>query len=280
MIRRTFDVLGYELVRKSGPVSYPPDIDPRSSEIVQEVEPFTLTSPERIFALCEAVRYIVQAGVPGSIVECGVWRGGSIMAAIRTLQSLHHWDRDLYLYDTFDGMTEPTIRDVDLEGVSASTRVEREGLRRRDGKVAWVDVSLEEVRERVLATGYPGSLVHFVPGPVEVTLPGEAPSEIALLRLDTDWYESTRHELEHLFPRLMPGGVIIIDDYGHWRGAREAVDEYFASNNVDILLNRIDYTGRIGVFSGAANKIGAANVDGDTSSPHIGDPSGSPFSPE
>ena len=92
--------------------------------------------------------------------------------------------------------------------------------------------------------------VHFVPGPVEQTLPDHAPDPIAILRLDTDWYASTRHELEHLFPRVAPGGVLIVDDYGHWEGARRAVDEYFARSDDRILLQRIDYTGRIGVKQG------------------------------
>ena len=78
-------------------------------------------------------------------------------------------------------------------------------------------------------------------------MPGYLPSGIALLRLDTDWYESTKHELEHLYPLLVSGGVIIIDDYGHWKGAKKAVDEYIKDNNLPLLLNRIDYTGRIGI---------------------------------
>ena len=89
--------------------------------------------------------------------------------------------------------------------------------------------------------------VEFVQGRVENTLPAAAPPEIALLRLDTDWYESTRHELEHLYPRLVDGGVLIVDDYGYWQGARQAVDEYFGETGEAILLNRIDDTGRIAV---------------------------------
>ena len=85
--------------------------------------------------------------------------------------------------------------------------------------------------------------IHFVEGKVEDTIPAHAPERIALLRLDTDWYESTRHELEHLYPRLSRGGVLIIDDYGHWQGARQAVDEYFGDAHA-ALLNRIDYTAR------------------------------------
>ena len=103
------------------------------------------------------------------------------------------------------------------------------------------------MRALLLNTGYPHDLLHFVRGPVEQTVPAQAPARLALLRLDTDWYESTRHELEHLFPRLAPGGVLMIDDYGHWEGARRAVDEYFASEHPPLLLSRVDYTGRVAV---------------------------------
>ena len=111
----------------------------------------------------------------------------------------------------------------------------------------WSFSPIEETRRNVLSTGYSPDRVHFVKGPVEQTIPANAPETIALLRLDTDFYESTRHELIHLFPRLVPGGVLIIDDYGHWEGARQAVDEYFKENKIRMLLNRVDYTGRIGV---------------------------------
>ena len=97
-------------------------------------------------------------------------------------------------------------------------------------------------------TGYPEEKIHFVQGRVEETIPASAPDSISLLRLDTDWYESTKHELVHLFPRLSPSGVIIIDDYGHWKGCRKAVDEYFdTGDHPQLLLNRVDYSCRIAV---------------------------------
>ncbi len=99
----------------------------------------------------------------------------------------------------------------------------------------------------MLSTGYPKEKIHLIKGKVEDTIPENIPKEIALLRLDTDWYESTKHELIHLFPLLKPNGILIIDDYGHWEGARKAVDEYISDNNIHILLNRIDYSGRISV---------------------------------
>jgi len=106
---------------------------------------------------------------------------------------------------------------------------------------------LEEVQANLFSTGYPQGKINCVVGKVEDTIPGTMPAKIALLRLDTDWYASTRHELEHLFPLLQNNGVVIIDDYGHWLGARQAVDEYIAEQGLRILLNRIDYTGRIAI---------------------------------
>ena len=96
-------------------------------------------------------------------------------------------------------------------------------------------------------SGYPSEKLHFVRGPVEETIPDCVPEQIALLRLDTDWYESTKHELLHLFPRLQPGGVLIVDDYGHWQGAQRAVDEYFGTEHPPLFLSRIDYAARIAI---------------------------------
>jgi len=202
-----------------------------------------MTTPPRVFALGRAVEYISKNRVPGAIVECGVWRGGSMMAVAITLLRLGVSDRDLYLFDTFEGMTLPGPEDAKASGELAS-----ELLRRSDSRSnIWAISSLEDVREAVLGVGYPEERVHFVKGPVEATLPGSAPEPIALLRLDTDWYASTKHELEHLYPRLSHAGVLIIDDYGGWQGARQAVDEYISENQLPLLLNRIDETGRIAV---------------------------------
>ena len=209
-----------------------------------------MTGAARLQALIDAVRYCVSRGVPGAFVECGVWRGGSVLAAIHALQALGRSDRDIYLYDTFEGMTAPTEHDISsLEPPALTTWTEAEERNERP----WAELfdpglfSEDTVRATVLSTGYPEKRIHFVRGPVEETLPARAPGQLALLRLDTDWYESTRHELECLYPRLSDGGVLIIDDYGHWEGARRAVDEYFGHRAEPVLLNRIDYTGRVGI---------------------------------
>ena len=96
-------------------------------------------------------------------------------------------------------------------------------------------------------SGYPPERVHYVQGKVEETLLGKRPRSIACLRLDTDWYESTRDELEHLFPLLVPGGVLILDDYGFWAGQKKAVDEYFAAHGITLLLQRIDANARLAI---------------------------------
>ena len=161
--------------------------------------------------------------------------------AARTLLQVRDLKRELYLFDTFEGMSEPTQEDVDYSGRGATD------VMRADPGSRALDAPLELVRKVMRETGYPEGRVRFVKGKVEDTIPSHAPVRISLLRLDTDWYASTKHELEHLYPRLSEGGVIIIDDYGHWRGSRQACDEYFAHTRTPILLHRIDYTGRIGL---------------------------------
>jgi hypothetical protein len=231
----------------------PPDLSevaPENRPIVERAFEHTMTGALRLDATVQAVRYCVAREVPGAFAECGVWRGGSVLAMLLTLQELGVDDRDVFLFDTFEGMTEPTEHDT-TDHEPAAIETWREARSR--GERPWVDVfgadvfDESTVRELLVGSGYPEARLHLVKGPVEDTLPAAAPERLALLRLDTDWYESTRHELVHLYPRLAAGGVLMIDDYGHWQGARRAVDEYFASEAQPLLLNRIDYTGRIAV---------------------------------
>jgi O-methyltransferase len=252
--RRWLARRGYLLARSPYPVDldalertgelYPVDFDPKWVETIERVAPYTQTSAERLAALCAATEHVVAAGIPGAIVECGVWRGGSMMAAALTLQRLEGDDRELYLFDTFAGMTRPGEADRDYTGASVMPGWLHYQRDARDPAA----VALEQVRDALLSTGYDPGRLHFVEGPVEETVPASAPSQIALLRLDTDWYESTRHELLHLYPRLEAGGVLIIDDYGHFQGARRATDEFFAGH--PLLLARVDYTGRMAVKPG------------------------------
>jgi O-methyltransferase len=239
-IHKSFRIFGLDLVRFNPQAQeYPPDFRSDEIGIIRAVQPWTMTSAERIYALIHAVRYVSANNIAGAIVECGVWKGGSMAAIARTLLQLQDVSRDLYLFDTFEGMSEPTAQDLDYSGKQAAE------LLLTDRGTMCGDAPLESVKKVLNDTGYPMEKIHFVAGKVEDTIPASAPESISLLRLDTDWYESTKHELVHLFPRLALRGPIIIDDYGHWKGARQACDEYFADNRIPILLNRIDYTGRI-----------------------------------
>jgi O-methyltransferase len=227
-------------------VEYPPDFSPEDVATCRAVREFTMTSPERVAALCNAVRYVARAGVPGDVVECGVWRGGSMMAIARTLMAAGDTERHLHLFDTFEGMPPPSDEDVNFSGLPAEQELRESDKSSR----VWAIATLDDVTRAVGSVGYPHQRIRYVAGRVEDTIPRDAPERISLLRLDTDWYESTKHELVHLFPRLSAGGVLIIDDYGHWQGARKATDEYLAEAGVHLLLNRIDYTGRIALKPG------------------------------
>jgi O-methyltransferase len=225
-------------------------IDEADRRIVERALEHTMTSVARLDAVVQSVRHCVRRELPGDFAECGVWRGGSVLAMILTLQDMGAPPRDIHLYDTFEGMTEPTELDTSaLDGSALEIWKEAQA----DGARAWPEMfgpdvfDERSVRATLLATGYPEERIHIVKGRVEDTIPAHAPEALALLRLDTDWYESTRHELHELYPRLADGGVLIIDDYGHWEGARRAVDEYFSQHAPPVLLNRIDYTGRVAI---------------------------------
>ncbi len=233
---------GYEIWNyKSG---FPPDFDPTVIDTILAVASFTTTSRERLFALCKAVEYVVQNEIPGDIVECGVWRGGSMMAVAHTLLRLQDTSRHLYLFDTFAGMPEPGEKDISFRDEEAAITWRK--LARGDIN-KWCYAPFGEVGKNMNSVGYDSGKIHLVKGKVEETIPAEAPRTISLLRLDTDWYATYRHELTHLFPRVSHGGVLIVDDYGHWKGARQATDEYVKEHKIKLLLNRIDYTARIGV---------------------------------
>jgi len=225
---------------------FPADFESFHKEIIEKVRPFTMTSAERLYALIESVKYVVKHDIPGSIVECGVWKGGSMMAVAETLRKLGVTNRQLFLYDTFAGMTPPTEEDKAHNEQTAAELLDKDENKKKES-VVWAFSTIEEVKANISRIDYPTNNFHFIEGDILKTVPGADPGPIALLRLDTDWYESTKHEMEHLYPRLNQSGVLIIDDYGFWKGSRKAVDEYLEAHQIKILLNRIDDTGRAAI---------------------------------
>ncbi len=208
----------------------------------EQVEGYSLTSYERMFALYKAVDYVSRAHILGGLVECGVWRGGSAMMMAVALLERQDNHRRLYLYDTYEGMPAPGVEDKDYGGRHASEIFTQEA---GEETLNNLTAGLDEVQQNMSRTGYPTHLIHYVQGKVEDTLPDVIPESIALARLDTDFYQSTLHELQQLWPRITRGGVVIIDDYGHWKGARQATDDFFAELGIAVLLQRIDYTARL-----------------------------------
>lgn len=234
--------VGVQISRVGTSTPLPVEASVDDSQLIESLRPFTMTSPQRLWSLINAVSYLVQEDIPGDFAECGVWRGGSVMAMARQLTRLNSTDRRIWLYDTYQGMTTPTEKDVEAgSGVRAADMLESTPV--DDGNNVWCVASLEDVRTNVLSTGYPADRFEFIKGDVAETLLTSVPERLSLLRLDTDWYESTRLGLEVLYPRLSVGGVCILDDYGHWEGARDAVDEYFTGRRP--LMHQIDYSGRI-----------------------------------
>jgi len=214
-------------------------------KIIDQFAPYTMTvlrGIEPSYSLYKAVQYVVKNKIPGDFVECGVWRGGSVILIALALAHFGDTDRKIFLYDTFTGMTKPDEKDVDWDGLNLQKKWEK------DQNTKWgYGGNLEEVRNNVYASNYPKDNFVFVEGPVEQSLPETKPENCALLRLDTDWYASTYHELVHLYPILSSGGILIIDDYGWCRGARTATNQYIKENKLNLFLSRIDESVRLAV---------------------------------
>ena len=214
------------------------DMEPEFREIWHQAAPYTMISMERGYAVYQAVEHILNKDLPGDFVECGVWKGGTCMLMALALQKRGISNRHIWLYDTFSGMTEPGPEDKIASTGQAVSERWHEG---------WWAAGTAQVLSHLKKTSYPMDNFHIVEGDVCQTLKETRPPRISLLRLDTDWYDSTRAELEVLYPRLVAGGLLIVDDYGHFSGSRKAVDEYFTSKAGRPLLQRSDYTGRLAV---------------------------------
>jgi hypothetical protein len=201
---------------------------------IKIVQPYSMTSIERISELYYSLEYIRVNNIDGDVVECGVWKGGNILGIMDYLHH-HKINKNIWLFDTFEGMTDPEENDIDLNNNHASNMLHI--------PVVLAYSPIDEVKENLSKSNFNKENLIFVIGDVSETLinKNNIPEKISLLRLDTDWYKSTKDELNYLYPKLENKGVLIVDDYGHWKGSKQAVDEYFYNKNV--LIQKIDYTG-------------------------------------
>lgn len=204
-----------------------PDANEQERRIIAAASPYTSSTPAAQWAFIQAIKHVEREGVAGDIAECGVWKGGNLIIAAMMREHLG-FARDIWGYDTFAGMTEPGEFDV-KPGFAVNAR-EKFARLARGGVVDWCYVPIEDV-EAAIRANCGAAKLRLVKGRVEDTLrdPANVPERISVLRLDTDFYESTRLELELLYPRLPSGGVVIVDDYGVWQGSKKAVDEYFGA---------------------------------------------------
>ena len=222
-----------------------PDSNNFEKELFDIISEYTMTSHERIFALMKSINFVKHNNVDGDFVECGVWRGGNLILFQKFIEK-YSLSKKIYAYDTFEGMSEPDKIDETFKGESSKDLLNKLYKKKVDRKknILIADCSIEQVQENFKKFSNKNNLI-CVKGPVEKTLDikENLPNKISILRLDTDWYSSTKKELEVLFPLLEKNGILIIDDYGFWKGARKAVDEYFENKNVTMF--KIDFTGRM-----------------------------------
>lgn len=252
-VKAAIRATGFELRRIPKPAGPPVEFSQAERDVFRHVREhgLSMVSDERLYATILACRHVVEQGIPGDFVECGVYKGGNALIAAWLFKALGA-PRRVWLFDTFLGMTEPTELDRETTQDELPAMIEYRQKDRGDHN-EWVYCPIDQVRAHFREAGLLDDRVVFVQGDVLQTLrrPSPLPEQVSILRLDTDWYESTKVELEVLYPRLSVGGVLLIDDYGHFTGAQQATDEYFANGVPRPLLNYTDYTGRVGVKTAA-----------------------------
>ena len=246
IITKSLLSLGYEL-RKIDKVLDILELETDEKKIINHIieKRLSMASASRLMATLIAVKHVCSLKIEGDFVECGVWRGGNSIIALRMINKLKE-NKDIWLYDTFEGMTKPS--EHDYENNTGKKAITEYNQNQRDEHSNWCYASLEDVKENINKFKS-SSKINFIKGDITETLKSNhnIPDAISVLRLDTDWYESTKKELEILYPRLSVGGDLIIDDYGHWGGCKKAVDEYFEKKGNKPLLIPSDYTGRISI---------------------------------
>lgn len=232
-------IIGYRIQNlNTGIPVYPVESTKEEQELINKYLKISMTNEIRMWSLLKSLDYVLSKNIDGDVVECGVWKGGCIGLMDEILRK-NKSKKKVYAYDTFEGMSEPGIFDKDFEG-NIITEKTIEGYEKMHGYP-----NESEVISNLEKSGCNLNNFIFTKGLVEKTLKikSNLPSKISILRLDTDFYESTKIELEILYPLISKGGILIIDDYGHFEGARKAVDEFFREKKH--LVHYVDYTCRL-----------------------------------
>ena len=233
LLKSLFKKINYDLIKKK-PYDVSknfPEISEFEKELFDICSNYSMTSFDGMFSLMKSLDFIIQNNVDGDFVECGVWKGGNLIMFQKYIEK-YNLNKKIYAYDTFEGMSEPAEIDKTFEGESASLQLDKLEKKKVDRK--------KNVEKYTTSTN-----LTSIKGKVEDTLINKKnlPNKISILRLDTDWYSSTKKELEILYPLLEKNGILYIDDYGYWQGARKAVDEFFKDKKVTMF--KIDFTARM-----------------------------------
>jgi O-methyltransferase len=246
MIKKLLFSLGFSLTRIANNVVKPVELNEDENRIIDYVRANNLSMCTTLNLQMTAIacKYIVMNKIPGDFVECGVYRGGNALIAAKIF-NLYKSDKKVYLFDTFSGMTEPSKYDVLTDGKLPMT--DKYLKVKRETHTNWANATIGEVKRNFAKLNLLSDNVIFVKGRVEETLEEAEiiPEAISFLRLDTDWYESTKKELDKLYEKLVIKGILVIDDYGTFDGAKKAVDEYFKRYSPLPFLIPIDNGARI-----------------------------------
>jgi len=225
---------------------FPVELDQNCKKIFNLIyKKYSMVSEQRIFNTFLALNYVKKYKIQGDFVETGVWKGGNPMLAQMFFKK-NKIKKNVFLFDTFSGMTKPLSIDSRPNKEKAIVRYKQLLV---NNKSTWVNISLEQVKKNFKKNKILDQNVFFIKGKIEETgkkLPSKL-KKISILRIDTDFYESVYASLKYLFPLLVKNGVLIIDDYGYWKGAKKAVDDYFKEKNIKMFLNYIDHVGRCGI---------------------------------
>jgi O-methyltransferase len=225
-----------------------PEATDTEINFVESASKFSMTGHDRIFCLLRAIQHVDNNNLEGDFVECGVWKGGNLILFKKMIEKLNIKDKKIYGFDTFEGMSEPTDHDSDGDGYLGGFKAEYYMSKQKkdvniDNIHSYAPINIVE-QNFINNTDNMDNLI-LIKGKVEDTLKVQSniPEKISILRLDTDWYESTKIELEILYPRLVKNGVLIIDDYGEWSGSRKATNEFFKDKK--IAMFKIDRAARL-----------------------------------
>jgi len=251
LVRTTLDRAGLEIRRK--PALPPTDSDDQDDEcarLIEVVRKNTMVVDEGLVSLYHQALFCETHGIPGAYVECGVWKGGAV--GLMALVNLQHGvvRRNIHLFDSFQEICEPdetidgerAVREVKMWSKNGGTQgnlVPLKGVYDHRGGPGTLEENRALLEVRI---GYDPACLHYHPGWFQDVLPAEAEriGQIAILRIDADWYASTKTCLEHLFEKVVSGGFVIVDDYGAYDGCRKAVDEFLGRQSRPLYLHPVN----------------------------------------